>query len=191
MSRIHFVDTSRALAVGGALVLIVSACSAGAGGTSSPPPPASPTVAATMTAEPSAAPTDGTTGYGGGRYGSGASPTAATTGTVTVAISQKSGLGSFLTGEGGMTLYVFAKDAANTSNCSGGCVDNWPPLEVSAASDLKAGAGVTGKLGTFTRSDDGKLQVTYNGKPLYYFAGDQAAGDTNGSSINNWAVAAP
>jgi Secreted repeat of unknown function len=37
--------------------------------------------------------------------------------------------------------------------------------------------------------------VTYNGHPLYYFAGDKAAGDTKGQDLHNfgggWYVVAP
>jgi predicted lipoprotein with Yx(FWY)xxD motif len=36
-------------------------------------------------------------------------------------------------------------------------------------------------LGTFTRTDNGTLQVTYNGLPLYFYSGDRAPGDTNGN----------
>jgi predicted lipoprotein with Yx(FWY)xxD motif len=48
---------------------------------------------------------------------------------------------------------------------------------------------VTGTLATITR-DDGSLQVTYNGLPLYFFSGDQAAGDAKGV-YTNWEAVAP
>jgi predicted lipoprotein with Yx(FWY)xxD motif len=81
-----------------------------------------------------------------------------------------------------MTVYTFAKDTANSgkSACTGGCITTWPALTVPAGSKPSAGTGAGGKLGTITRSDDGSLQVTYNGLPLYFFSGDQAAGDSNG-----------
>ena len=53
-----------------------------------------------------------------------------------------------------------------------------------------AGDGVIGKLGTITRADDGTLQVTYNGMPLYFFSGDTAAGDANGV-YTNWEAVKP
>ena len=49
---------------------------------------------------------------------------------------------------------------------------------------------MTGKLGTITRADDGTLQVTYNGMPLYFFSGDTAAGDANGV-YTNWEAVKP
>ena len=77
------------------------------------------------------------------------------------------------------------------SACGAGpCLDNWPAFTVDDASQLKADSGVSGKLDVITR-DDGTKQVTYNGQPLYYFAGDTAAGTTNGAAIPNWGVANP
>jgi predicted lipoprotein with Yx(FWY)xxD motif len=52
-----------------------------------------------------------------------------------------------------------------------------------------AGPGLTGRLGIIHRSD-GSTQVTYNGKPLYFYAGDVAPGDTNGN-YPGWAIARP
>ncbi len=92
----------------------------------------------------------------------------------------------------GMTVYTFDKDVANsgTSACTGGCITKWPALTVPAGSTPTGASGVTGKLGTITRADDGTLQVTYNGKPLYFFAGDKAAGDSNGI-YTGWSAVKP
>lgn len=100
-------------------------------------------------------------------------------------------LGTFLTGEDGLTLYYFAKDTApGVSACEGQCVTNWPLFSVDADETVAAGAGVTGVLATFIRAD-GTVQVAYDGRPLYYFAGDQAAGDVNGQGVGDvWYVAA-
>jgi len=91
-----------------------------------------------------------------------------------------------------MTLYTFDKDvaASGVSNCTGGCLANWPALTVAAGQTPTGGAGVTGTLGTITRADNGALQVTYNGLPLYFYAGDKAPGDTNGS-YPNWNLVKP
>ena len=92
----------------------------------------------------------------------------------------------------GMTLYTFDKDVADggTSACTGGCIAKWPALTVPAGSTPTAASGITGKLGTITRTDDGTLQVTYNGKPLYFFSGDKAAGDSNGI-YTGWSAVKP
>jgi predicted lipoprotein with Yx(FWY)xxD motif len=100
-------------------------------------------------------------------------------------------LGTFLTGEGGMTLYYYANDTApGVSTCEGECVTNWPLFLVEEGETLAAGENVTGVLATFPRAD-GTMQASYDGRPLYYFAGDQAAGDTNGQGRGDvWYVAA-
>jgi predicted lipoprotein with Yx(FWY)xxD motif len=92
-------------------------------------------------------------------------------------------------GSNGMTVYTFTKDVKDSgkSACSGQCLTTWPALTVSAGATPAAGTGVTGKLGTITR-DDGTLQVTYNGLPLYFFKNDNAPGDANGVYANWQAV---
>ena len=94
-------------------------------------------------------------------------------------------------GDDGMTVYIFTKDVKDSgkSACSGGCLDTWPALTVAAGTTPTGGTGVTGKLGTITR-DDGTLQVTYNGLPLYYFKNDKAPGDANGI-YENWEAVKP
>jgi len=95
-------------------------------------------------------------------------------------------------GANGMTVYTFAKDVVNsgTSACTGGCITKWPALTVPAGSTPAGGSGVTGKLGTITRTDDGSAQVTYNGLPLYFYSGDKAPGDANGI-YTGWAAVKP
>jgi predicted lipoprotein with Yx(FWY)xxD motif len=88
-----------------------------------------------------------------------------------------------------MTLYIYTKDTPGTSVCYDQCAVNWPPLIVT--DPPTAPDGVTGKLGTTTRKD-GKLQVTYNDKPLYLFIGDTKAGDTTGQGVGNvWFIVNP
>ncbi len=107
---------------------------------------------------------------------------------VTVTESMK--LGTFLVDAEGMTLYIFLGDEPGKSNCYDACAQNWPPLLSDGVP--VAGNGVDGDLlGTAERSD-GSVQVTYNGWPLYYFATDAAAGDTNGQGIKDvWYVIGP
>jgi predicted lipoprotein with Yx(FWY)xxD motif len=84
-------------------------------------------------------------------------------------------------GSNGMTVYTFTKDTKDSgkSVCTDQCIAKWPALSVPAGATPTGGASLTGKLGTITR-DDGTLQVTYNGMPLYFFANDKAPGDANG-----------
>src|SRR5260370_19875759 len=84
-----------------------------------------------------------------------------------------------LTNAAGFTLYWFGPDTATASKCTGSCATYWPPVK----GPVTAGAGVTGKLGTITRPD-GSMQATYDGHPLYTYAGDTAAGQAKGNGLN-------
>ena len=91
----------------------------------------------------------------------------------------------------GSSLYLFTEDERNTSSCTGDCADAWAPLLTEA--DPIAGEGVdASRLSTISR-DDGALQVTYNGRALYYFAGDSnTAGEANGQDAGGvWFVVSP
>lgn len=161
-SRLSMVAT---LMVTGIAVL---ACSSGAGATASPAAPsAAPSAAASEAPSAAASTTVEAKDVG-------------TIGTVLVAASN------------GMTVYVFSKDVkdSGTSACTGGCITKWPALTVAAGATPTAGSGVTGTLATITRPDDGTLQVTYNGLPLYFFQNDKAPGDANGV-YENWAAVKP
>jgi predicted lipoprotein with Yx(FWY)xxD motif len=100
--------------------------------------------------------------------------------------------GSYLTGDAGKALYFYKKDSQSDSACtSSKCTSSWPPLTLSKGQKATAGDGVTGTVATFARAD-GKKQVTVNGQPLYYFAGDNASGDTNGVGVSpDWSLAIP
>ncbi len=96
--------------------------------------------------------------------------------------------GEILTDHQGWVLYVFTEDEMNKSNCSGQCALVWPPLltvQDPAAVD-KATASLLGTV----RRDDGTRQVTYRDRPLYYFARDRTAGETQGQGVRDvWFVA--
>jgi predicted lipoprotein with Yx(FWY)xxD motif len=84
-----------------------------------------------------------------------------------------------LTNSAGFTLYWFAPDTSATSKCTGSCATVWPPVKGPSS----AGSGVTGTLGVITRPD-GTMQATYNGHPLYTYAGDSAPGQNKGNGLN-------
>ena len=121
----------------------------------------------------SSATSSGSAGSGGGT--SSGSPAAATGGSLKTATI---GSATVLTNAGGFTLYSFAPDTPTTSNCNGTCAQNWPPVTGPASA-----AGVTGTFGTIKRAD-GAVQATFDGHPLYAFAGDTAPGQNKGNGLN-------
>jgi predicted lipoprotein with Yx(FWY)xxD motif len=128
----------------------------------------------------------------------GASPTASVApaspaGPATLEAESVGDLGTVLVaGSNRMTVYIFSMDVkdSGTSACTGECLANWPALTVPAGATPTGGSGVTGTLGTITRTDDGSLQVTYNGLPLYFFINDKAPGDATGV-YENWEAVRP
>ena len=94
-----------------------------------------------------------------------------------------------LVASSGMTLYTFANDEPNWSNCIGDCITNWPPLTASGAdAPVISSAGVEGALSTTLRADN-TYQVTFNSRPVYLFVNDAAPGDTNGDGAGGtWSV---
>jgi predicted lipoprotein with Yx(FWY)xxD motif len=168
----------RGLAAIPAVLVAVAACSGG-GATPGPTTLAATTPAATTPA----ATTPAATG----------APSAAA-GAATVNATAVGSAGTILVdGATGMTLYLFTKDVKDSgkSVCTGGCLETWPALTVAAGAAPTGGTGVdAAKLGTITREDNGALQVTYDGKPLYFFKNDKAPGDLNGV-YENWETVAP
>lgn len=96
--------------------------------------------------------------------------------------------GDVLVDGDGMTLYAFDQDerGVEASACTGDCRDTWPPL--TAEGEPVAGGAVSADLGVFERAD-GSRQVTAEGRPVYYFAGDAAPGDATGHGTeDDWWV---
>jgi len=136
-----------------ALALALTACASSSSSSSTP---------ATATAAPAAA---------------GSSAAASTSSGTTVNMTTINGT-AVLTNSAGKTLYWFAPDTSTTSKCTGSCATYWPPV----TGPVTAGSGVTGTLGTITRSD-GTTQATYDGHPLYTYVGDTAAGQAKGNGL--------
>jgi len=104
-------------------------------------------------------------------------------GTTAIGIAYSKSLGFYLANGTGWTLYLFTKDTANSgvSSCYGQCETFWPPLHGAISSlSLPPGLNVS-SFGTITRTD-GTKQITYEGRPLYYYSGDKAVGQTNGQN---------
>jgi len=100
-------------------------------------------------------------------------------------------LGRIVVDAEGRTVYVFDEDTAGSgrSACTGDCLRAWPAVPTGSAAP--EGDGVTGELGTITR-DDGSVQVTLAGLPLYSYAGDSHPGDVTGQGAQGvWWVVAP
>ncbi|HWE81878.1 MAG TPA: hypothetical protein VG265_09525 [Gaiellaceae bacterium] len=108
----------------------------------------------------------------------------ASSGTPTVKLT-KNAQAHFLTDGDGHTLYLFEKDSNGTSSCDGACASVWPPYEVDGKPTAAAGLQAS-QLAT-TKRADGDRQVTYDGHPLYYYAGDASKpGSTDGSAIDQF-----
>jgi predicted lipoprotein with Yx(FWY)xxD motif len=123
---------------------------------------------------------------GGGATAASAPPKTASGQSATVGVSNTH-LGQILVNSQGLTLYLFKADQGTKSACTGACAAAWPPLLVTGRPTV--GSGINASLvGTATRPE-GKTQVTYNGHPLYLFAQDQKAGETNGQGVSAFGAA--
>jgi predicted lipoprotein with Yx(FWY)xxD motif len=162
-----------------AVGLLAGACGSGSG-SAAPNSANRPSVSATST-----------TASGGRRAAAGTAPFyEVKTGTV-------SHFGTVLVDGQGLTLYMFVPDdQRGQSTCYGACAAAWPPLRLPAEQNLPVAGGQAeaSLLGTTTRKDGG-LQVTYNGWPLYLWAGDSGPGQATGQGINSlggrWYVLSP
>jgi predicted lipoprotein with Yx(FWY)xxD motif len=99
-----------------------------------------------------------------------------------VASAQKAKVGRVVVDAQGRTLYRFTAEAQGRPVCTGACVSTWPPATVASASGLPAHVATV-------RRDDGKLQLTYDGHPLYRYSGDSSTADANGQGVGGqWYV---
>jgi predicted lipoprotein with Yx(FWY)xxD motif len=166
----------RYVVLGFGLALSLAACSSNSAASVAPPTAAA-SVAAPSAAASEAAPS------------AAASAAASASTGATIALKTTS-LGMIIVDAQGRTLYKFDNDTAGTSTCYDQCAANWPALV--AAGTPTAGPGLdASKLTTVDRTD-GTKQVKYGEFPLYYFAADKAAGDTNGQGKGKiwWVVGA-
>ncbi len=102
---------------------------------------------------------------------------------VTLSVATNPLLGDYLVGQGGQAIYVYTKDTADTSTCTGACLANWPPVITLGKPTLGNGVDST-MIGTI-KLPDGSLMLTYNHKPLYYFIADAKSTDVKGQAIKD------
>jgi predicted lipoprotein with Yx(FWY)xxD motif len=114
---------------------------------------------------------------GGGSGTSGSSSSGAL-----VASAKKPKVGSVIVDAQGRTLYHFTAEAEGVPVCTGACVGTWSPALATRAS------GLPEHVATVRRPDGGK-QLTYDGHPLYRYAGDRSKADANGQGVGGqWFV---
>ena len=134
------------------VALLVAACSTGSSGT-----------AAAGSSSPAGASSSSAAAGGSGS---------------TVITTVSSSAGTFLATSSGHAVYLWSKDGDGMSACTGACTGAWPPVTTTGQVTASGGAK-SSDLGTITRPD-GTKQVTYDGHPLYFFAGDSGPGMASG-----------
>ncbi|MFF8694372.1 SCO0930 family lipoprotein [Streptomyces sp. NPDC015144] len=92
-------------------------------------------------------------------------------------------LGEIVRDGKGRTLYRFTKDTAwpMKSNCQGDCLKQWKPAKLVDKKNIK---GIAPKLLIKYTRPDGTEQLTIDCWPLYWYAGDEQPGETNGQAVN-------
>jgi predicted lipoprotein with Yx(FWY)xxD motif len=107
--------------------------------------------------------------------------------------ARSSAYGRILFDGRGFALYSFARDPRGPSVCRGACATAWPPYLVNG--HPRAAVGVKSSLLGTTRRAGGKLQVTYAGRPLYYYVGDRKPGQVLCQNVKEfggfWRVVRP
>jgi predicted lipoprotein with Yx(FWY)xxD motif len=114
---------------------------------------------------------------GSSSNGNSATSIGAAAGKAPISSADKAKVGSVVVDAKGFTLYRFTAEAQGRPVCTGACVKTWPPVTVTSKSGLPA------HVATVDRPDGGGLQLTYDGHPLYRYAGDHSAGDANGNGV--------
>jgi predicted lipoprotein with Yx(FWY)xxD motif len=121
----------------------------------------------------------------GSNAAQGSSPAAAPPAGTTVAVKSVGGVGNALVDSAGMTLYMTDQDTATKIACDNkACTTVWKPLTVTGGQQPTGPSDLSGKLTTVHRPD-GLTQVAFDGKPLYTFAEDSAAGQANGNGATD------
>ena len=120
-----------------------------------------------------------------------ASPSAGSIGSPTrIGTRSIPGVGAVLINGEGLTLYHLTTDTSTKTTCTGSCANAGPPL-LTTNGDAPNSSGVRGQFGTLTRPNAG-VQITFDGLPLYTYAGDSQPGQANGQGIGGvWFAVSP
>jgi predicted lipoprotein with Yx(FWY)xxD motif len=94
-----------------------------------------------------------------------------------ISSADKAEVGRVIVDAQGFTLYRFTAEAQGRPVCTGSCAKTWPPATVTSKS------GLPDHVATVDRPDGGGLQLTYDGHPLYRYAGDKSSSDANGEGV--------
>ena len=104
-------------------------------------------------------------------------------------------LGTYIADGSGRAVYVLDDDSSNGAACTQLCLAIWPPVAVGNAIPQSSDSAVLhSNIGVVTR-DGGTVQITFRGRPLYYYLGDQKPGDTRGHHVEDswgeWKLISP
>ena len=96
-------------------------------------------------------------------------------------------IGTYLTDGQGMTLYTFTHDTADVSNCTGACLSKWPPYGpgLSATGTEPVNLPMIPAGFSTIKGNNGMLQFTWQGHPLYHYFEDKVPGDVLGQGVLN------
>jgi predicted lipoprotein with Yx(FWY)xxD motif len=109
----------------------------------------------------------------------------------TVTTAKNKSFGTILVGSNGRTLYRYTIDSKGVNRCTSNatCKKYWPALLIAAGAKPTVATGARAALIGTIKAAHGMRQVTYAGFPLYFFAGDKAAGQVNGQGFESqWYV---
>jgi predicted lipoprotein with Yx(FWY)xxD motif len=113
------------------------------------------------------------------------SPTTAQPNAAAIVKTAATSLGTILVSGEGRTLYHRTDESATHIVCTGACATTWPPFLGEGTTGV--GSGIPPL--TTVKRPDGTSQVVAGGQPLYTYAGDSKAGDTNGQGVGGiWFV---
>lgn len=104
---------------------------------------------------------------------------------VALGSTRADGLSDTRVNKNNFTLYFFDNDSEGVSTCTEGCATSWPPLYADT------GSVADGDRYTLITREDGSSQWAYDGKALYFWQGDNAAGEFSGADVPNWSIARP